>query len=198
MLFGHNTNVSVGDSLFHVQTEARGEAQALIDTTVYFRGQVLHRRTNNYSDLLPLDAQKEAVLKRRVDEQHRSVEDDLRSGAVALPAETRSAAPQMPELRVELLNAKNWLNGKRASLQVIVQDRTGKPAANASISARMEGTAEPVQASSLSDVEGRALLEFDIPQVAGVEAALVVEAERESAKGQLRCQLKARPKVPAV
>ena len=198
MLFGHNTNVSVGDSLFHVQTEDRGEAQALIDTAVYFRGQVLHRRTSNYSDLLPLDAQKEVILKQRVDDQHHSVEKDLRSGALALPAETRSAAPQMPELRVELLNAKNWLNGKRASLQVIVQDRTGKPAANASISARMEGAAEPVQASSLSDVEGRALLEFDIPQVAGVEAALVVEAERESAKGQLRCQLKARPKVPAV
>jgi hypothetical protein len=116
MLFGHNTNVSVGDSLFHVQTEARGEAQALIDTTVYFRGQVLHRRTNNYSDLLPLDAQKEAVLKQRVDEQHRSVEDDLRSGAVALPAETRSAGPRVVELRVQLLNAKSLLNGKRASL----------------------------------------------------------------------------------
>src|SRR5262249_190597 len=122
MLFGHNTNVSVGESVFHVQTEDRGEEQALIDTTVYFLGRVLPRRTNNYQDLLPLDSQKEVVLKQRVDDQHRNVEDDIRSGVLALPAEVRSAAQQMPELRVELLNAKNWLNGKRASLHVIVQD----------------------------------------------------------------------------
>jgi hypothetical protein len=62
----------------------------------------------------------------------------------------------------------------------------------------MEGAAEPIQAAGLSDEEGRALVEFDIPQVAGVRAALIVEAEHESAKGQLRCQLRARPKVPAV
>src|SRR5215468_2957584 len=186
MLFGHNTNVSVGESVFHVQTEDRGEEQALIDTTVYFRGRVLHRRTNNYQDLLPLDSQKEAVLKQRVDDQHRNVEDDIRSGVLALPAEVRSAAQQMPELRVELLNAKNWLNGKRASLHVIVQDRAGKPAARANILARVEGTAESVNVSGLSDAEGRALVEFDMPQMTGAETALVVEAERESAKGQLR------------
>jgi len=36
MLFGHNTNVNVGDTTYHVQTEDRGATNALIDTTVYF------------------------------------------------------------------------------------------------------------------------------------------------------------------
>src|SRR5262252_2475957 len=54
MVFGHNSNVKFGAHTFHVQTEDRGANHALIDTTVYFQGRVLHRRTNNYLDLLPL------------------------------------------------------------------------------------------------------------------------------------------------
>jgi len=196
MLFGHNTNVSVGDSLFHVQTEDRGVSQALIDTTVYFRGRVLHRRTNNYLDLLPLDAQKEAVLKQRVDDQHRDVEEDLRSGALKLMLPAANPAQQMPDLKIELVNAGNWLNGKRATLEISVQDRSGNPAVNANILARMEGTARQVHVSGLSGADGRALMEFDMPQLSGPEATLVVEADNGSARGQLRFQLRARPKVP--
>ena len=53
MQFGHNTNVTVAGTTFHVQTEEGASIHALIDTTVYFHGRVLHRRTNNYFDLLP-------------------------------------------------------------------------------------------------------------------------------------------------
>ena len=56
MLFGHNSNVTVGADTVHVQTEDRGANHAFIDTTVHWQGRVLHRRTNNYQDLLPLDA----------------------------------------------------------------------------------------------------------------------------------------------
>src|SRR5258707_1032217 len=51
MIFGHNTNVNVDGTVYHVQTEEHGAANALIDTTVYCSGRVLHRRTNNYFDL---------------------------------------------------------------------------------------------------------------------------------------------------
>src|SRR5437879_11041842 len=59
MLFGHNSNVQAGGTNYHVQTEDRGTTNALIDTTVYFNGRVLHRRTNNYFDLLPLNPGRE-------------------------------------------------------------------------------------------------------------------------------------------
>src|SRR5438309_5619755 len=93
MLFGHNTNVKAGDTTYHVQTEDRGTAHALIDTTVYFRGRVLHRRTNNYFDLLPLNAAREQALKMRVDEQHRTIVEQIQSGAlsVALPPDEKPA-----------------------------------------------------------------------------------------------------------
>ena len=84
MLFGHNTDVKVGETVYHVQTEDRGTANALIDTTVYCRGRVLHRRTNNYFDLLPLDPGREESLKKRIAEQHRTVTEEIRSGALHL------------------------------------------------------------------------------------------------------------------
>jgi hypothetical protein len=62
MLFGHNSNVTVGTEIVHVQTENRGANHAFIDTTVHWKGRVLHRRTNNYQDLLPLDAESEMAV----------------------------------------------------------------------------------------------------------------------------------------
>src|ERR1700674_3664038 len=82
MLFGHNTNLSVGGSAYHVQTEDRGAENALLDTTVFYSGRVLYRRTNNYFDLLPLTADTEEALKLRLDEQHRAVLEEIRSGAL--------------------------------------------------------------------------------------------------------------------
>lgn len=84
MLFGHNTNVSVGDLTYHVQTEDRGASRAIIDTTVHCGGRVMHRRTSNYSDLLPLDSDREHALKSRLDDQHRAVLQELRAGTLQL------------------------------------------------------------------------------------------------------------------
>jgi hypothetical protein len=84
MVFGHNTNLKLAGVTYHVQTEDRGEAHALIDTTVYFRGRVLHRRTNNYFDLLPLNEDRQQALKLRTDEQHHTVLEEMQSGVLQL------------------------------------------------------------------------------------------------------------------
>jgi len=93
MLFGHNTNVTLDGTVFHVQTEDRGVNSATIDTTVHCRGRVLHRRTNKYHDLLPLDAEKEKTVKTRLDEQHFGVVEELKTGALKVEA------PALPPAR---------------------------------------------------------------------------------------------------
>src|SRR5262249_57492384 len=93
---GHNSKVRLGADTVHVQTEDRGIASAVIDTTVHWKGRVLHRRTNDYKDLLPLDAGKEATLKARVDHQHCAVIEELRSGALQLTIP--KSAPAVPAL----------------------------------------------------------------------------------------------------
>lgn len=200
MLFGHNTNVTVGRDTVHVQTEDRGANHTLIDTTVHWKGRVLHRRTTDYKDLLPLNNERESVLKSRVDEQHRAVIEEIRSGALQLTMP--AAAPASPvavtksnALRVELINAKTWLAGKTATLQLVVRDSSATAVAGAVTKARVEGSENPLDHRATTTVDGRATLVFEMPRLNAAEAALVIEAERNGAKGQLRFQLRVKPKT---
>lgn len=216
MLFGHNTNVVLDDRIYHVQTEDRGTRHALIDTMVYCEGRVLHRRTNSYADLLPMDARDEEKLRLRVSGQHQEVLEELRAGtlelsggsaprksptAVAGKSAAKSvAAPAAPPaaIALELTNAKSWLSGRRATLQVTVRDKnTGAGISGAHVTARVDGASEAAEFSTATGTQGQARLAFDMPRLGGGEAALVIEASRGQARGELRFQLRAKPKVPA-
>jgi hypothetical protein len=174
---------------------------------------VLHRRTSNYQDLLPLDGDKKNVLKARLDDQHRGVIEEIRTGALkltfAMPP-TPIAAPQKhvplaPDarttapatLKVELINAKTWLSGKQATLQLMVRDAGGNAAVGAETKARVEGAESAAEFSTLTGNDGGAMLHFEMPKLSGAEVALVIEASRDGAKGYLRFQLHAKPRVRA-
>jgi hypothetical protein len=219
MIFGHNTNVSLGNVKYHVQTEDAGITSALIDTTVFCSGRVLHRRTNNYLDLLPLNADREEALKLRVEEQHRQVIEEIRSGALYLPPPTpaqssvkqpaaaasaagnrtnseKNVAPSALQLSLELINAKTWLTGKRATLHLRVSSVGGGPVNGAKIIATVSGAAEHASFLAESDAGGEAHLAFDMPRLHDPNAALLIEAMHGSATGHLRFQLRARQRVP--
>jgi len=216
MLFGHNTNVTVAGVVIHVQTEDRGTHSAVLDTTVYHRGRVLHRRTSKYSDLLPLNPESEKTLKTRLDHQHAAVVDELRSGklqvSIAPPAPPAqppaplvaapvpAAAPKEAahqSLTVDLLNPRTWLAGKHATLYLVVRDRIlGTVLNGAQVSVRIEGGVEKTEVTTMTAADGHAQLQFDIPRLAAEDAALVIEAVSGEARGQLRFQLRAKPKVP--
>ena len=50
MNFGFNSNVRVGDALYHVQTEDRGPSHPYLDTVVYEAGRVVYKRSTSYED----------------------------------------------------------------------------------------------------------------------------------------------------
>lgn len=237
MVFGHNTNIKLGNVTYHVQTENRGPTLALIDTTVYFRGRVLHRRTNNYYDLLPLNEDSEQALKLRLDEQHRTVLEEMRNGTLDLslppaalaqadvplpphdPAQELSANQAQPleketlaaavaktpatvgeqrKFLLELLNAKSWLSGKNARLQVAVKDEDGRPVVEARVIVEIEGAGEHGRYDSVTGEAGTTEVQFEMPHITGAEPALVLRAEAPDGIGQLRFALRAKSKVPVV
>ena len=204
MQFGHNTNVKVGDALYHVQTEDHGVAQALIETTVYQEGRLVHKRRLNYKDLLPLDTAKEATLKQRLDKQHHAVMEEIETGKLKLTNPGASAANVVtpmagPRLMLRIQNPKDWLSSGHASLKVRVTDELSNPIAKARVVARMDGAAEPVEVGGLTDVDGVTSLDFDIPKFDVAEPFLVVDANWGPVSGRLRLQLREKPpKVPAV
>jgi hypothetical protein len=213
MVFGHNTNLTVGDTQYHVQTEDRGAAHATIETTVYNQGRLIHKRKMEYRDWLPLDHAKEIALKQRLDEQHRAVMEDLKTGALKVPVAAQKtpaaqAAPAVapapaadsgPKLKLRIQNPTDWLKSRHASLRLRVTDEMGNPVAKAKVVARMEGTAEPVEVGGLTDGDGTTTLEFDMPKFTIADPLLIVDANWGPVGGRLRLQLKARPpKVPSV
>src|SRR5690242_1270648 len=188
MVFGHNTNLKLGSNTLHVQTEDRGAAHALIDTTVYYQGRVLHRRTNNYHDLLPMNEGNQQALKSRVDEQHRTVLEAIRSGELQLaipqptsasvnaasgnshqaganPEKPSAAGAQPPKLVLELLNARSWLAGKQATLHVVVKEEGGANIAGATVTAEIEGSAGHPPFSGHTGEGGQATIAFEMPKL---------------------------------
>ncbi len=244
-MFGHNTNIKLGGVTYHVQTEDRGVSHALIDTTVYFRGRVLHRRTNNYYDLLPLNKDSEQALQLRVEEQHRTVLEEMRDGTLQLglppaaltsdiaasatqettqepvqeptqepavngvqppaeeapgatPAEEVSVVREPRKLLLELLNAKSWLSGKQAHLQIAVKEEGGGPIAGARVLAAIEGAAEPQAYEGVTGETGTTEIRFEMPRITGQEPALLLRAEMQDRSGHLRFALRAKPRVPVI
>ena len=112
------------------------------------------------------------------------------------PHQTAAAAESAAGIHMELLNAKTWLTGKRAQLQIAVNDRANNPVERVTVMARVEGAAEPVAFSTETGSLGRANLELDMPPVAGPEVALVIEASKGKAHTHLRFRLRAKPRVP--
>jgi hypothetical protein len=221
MVFGHNSNLKLGSNTLHVQTEDRGPAHGLIDTTVYYQGRVLHRRTNNYHDLLPMNEENQQALKSRVDEQHRMVLEAIRSGELqlAIPQPTSASANaasgnshqagtnseqlpavvvQPPKLVLELLNSRSWLAGRQATLHVVVKEEGGANIAGATVTAEIEGSSGHPPFSSHTGEGGQATILFEMPKLTGAEPALVIRAEVNNVSANLRFSLRAKPRVPAV
>jgi hypothetical protein len=218
MLFGHNTNVTVDGTVFHVQTEDRGTTSAVLDTTVHCRGRVLHRRTSKYLDLLPLDPDREQALKIRLDDQHHTVVEELRTGMLKVeaplappprptyavpPSSAPAVTPKDPAaatpklIAIEMLNPRTWLAGKHATLYLVARHKDdGAPANGARITARVAGTTESTEVGTVAAADGHAHLEFDMPRFGSEDAALVIEAILGEARGHLRFQLRAKPKTP--
>jgi len=201
---GFNTNVRLGDTLYHVQTEDRGAGHPFIDTTVYAQGRVLHRRTTSYQDLLDLAGANEAALQQRVKQQHRSVIEELRSGALKLDAPAAKAAPAASAsagIQVQLLNPASWLASGTARLQIEVRARGSRqPVAGVDVEVALDGARGPVRSAARTNEQGFAELSFPMPELGPGRTALVIRAAGPSGEDEIRYQLKpkaAAPRTPA-
>lgn len=82
MIFGYNTDVKAGDTVYHVQTEDRGEKNPVIDSTVYVKGRIIDRRRTPYDPGQQTPEQLQVLAKR----QHRALVEAIRGGGYQPPA----------------------------------------------------------------------------------------------------------------
>jgi len=191
---GFNSNIRLGDTVYHVQTEDRGSGHPFIDTIVYAEGRVLHRRSTSYQGLLGSPGVKQAELLQHVEQQHRDIIEELRLGTLKLDA--AAAAPVGIEIR--LLNPTSWLASGKVTLQIKVRERrTRQPAANVGVEVKLEGTAGPVRLAASTNAEGYAEFDFPLPQLGPDGAALVIRAAGPSGEDQIRYNVRPKPRAAA-
>jgi hypothetical protein len=196
---GFNTDVPVGQQVFHVQTEDRGPAFFLIDTAVYQNGMVLHRHSSGYEQFAQSAEFSPETLRRRVEKQHRTVIDDLRSGALD-PAIAKAIenAKQASGIQVHLLNPKSWLSGGKVSLDLEILRRADRrPEEGVRVVASIEGADQDSPHKGTSDVQGRARIEFPLPTLGKRDLTLVIQAQTDLGKDEIRFAMRLRPKAPA-
>jgi hypothetical protein len=197
MSAGFNTDVHVGDQVFHVQTEDRGPAHRIIDTAVYQNGRVVHRQASNYEDFTKAANFSEESLAHRVGAQHRAVIEELRSGA--LDSEIAAAHEQAISaagIQVQLLNPKSWLAGGTVSLDVEVSRRADqKPAPGAKVEAVIEGALQESRHSGTADNNGRTHIEFPLPPLGKGDLSLLIQAASDIGKSEIRFTMRSKAKT---
>jgi hypothetical protein len=190
MKFGFNSKTQVGPEIYDVQTEDRGVSHPFIDTLVLIKGRVVYRHSTSYEDLAASGALDQAILRARVEKQHRDILEALRAGALSLD---RAAPAKKEGIAVKLLNAGSWLESGNVSLDIEVSSKGGgQPVTGVKVEAFIEGGAgAPESHFAHTDGEGRTYLQFPFPNLAEPSlAALVIRAHAAENLGELRYQLK--------
>ena len=216
MNFGFNTDVQVGGLVLHVQTEDRGKRNPVLDTTVYAGGRVLHQRKRSYVENLNDPNFNDEVLRKWLEEQHRTVIEELRSGALVVsipaptpppappaappspaPAPAPGHAPSQKDIQVQLINPASWLKAGSATLIIEVHSRLlRQPVENVQIEVTFEGTQHPVMFMTTTDQQGRAELTFPMPHLGSGGADLVIRASSPGGVDEIRYSLRAKNKPP--
>jgi hypothetical protein len=197
--FGFNTNVQLDGALYHVQTEDHASRQPpYIETTVYLGGQVLHRRTTSYQELIGGNAASGPLLKHLIERQHRSVVEELRAGRLRLDTHAAPvAAAPPPGVRLELLNPAGWLSAGQATLQIAVRRQADNAVvAGAAVDVYLEGALTPAHFVATTDAEGRVELRVPMPPLGPEGGALVLRATHNGAQAELRYRISAKTPAP--
>ncbi|MGC1453025.1 MAG: hypothetical protein WA830_23590 [Candidatus Sulfotelmatobacter sp.] len=177
MIFGFNTDVKHGDTIYHVQSEAR-ESELLLQTQVFVRGRCIGKKATSYgsktSDVQIGDAQKEQQLR----EQHRLVLDAIREGKLdnVLDHPEPEVLATVKELDVQWLNAESIHAERNLTMQLRVTDG-GAAASGARLTFRFARPGEaPFYTQAVADSGGATELKIEVEESGLANSTLLVQA----------------------
>jgi hypothetical protein len=180
MIFGFNTDVKHGDTIYHVQSEAR-ESEKLLQTQVFVRGRCIGKRAVSYASSAAQagfgDPQKEQQLR----DQHRQVLEAVREGkleSVLDRAETEALAG-IKQLDMQWENASSVHSNRNLTMQVRVTE-DAIAVANARLTFRFaRPDAVPFYSQATTDAAGVAEISIEVEESALPSSSVLVQATHE-------------------
>lgn len=181
MIFGFNTDVKHGDTIYHVQSEAR-ESERLLQTQVFVRGRCIGKKATSYaakqSDAQSGDTHADTQKEQQLREQHRLVLDAIREGKLesVLDGGEAEALATVKELDVQWLNAESVHADRNLTMQLRVTEG-GSAAAGARLTFRFARPgAMPFYTQAVADSGGSAEIKIEVEESALPDSSLLVQA----------------------
>jgi hypothetical protein len=180
MIFGFNTDVKHGDTVYHVQSEAR-ESEKLLQTQVFVRGRCVGKKAISYATSAPEanfgDAQKEQQLR----DQHRLVLEAIREGKLdsVLDRAESEALASVKQLDVEWMNAASVHANRNLTMQLRVTEG-GSAISNARLTFRFaRPESAPFYTQAVTDSAGSAEISVEVDESARPDSSVMVQANHE-------------------
>ena len=191
MIFGFNTDVKHGETIYHVQSEAR-EGELLLQTQVFVRGRCVGKKAISYAASASQaqfgDSQKEQLLR----DQHRQVLDAIREGNLdgALDHVEPESLSSVKELDVHWLNASSVHADRSLTMQLRVTD-AGSAAAGARLTFRFaRPDAAPFYTQVVTDAGGGAEIKIEADESLLPDSSVLVQANYEGRTATRKFQLR--------
>jgi len=191
MIFGFNTDVKHGETIYHVQSEAR-EGELLLQTQVFVRGRCVGKKAISYAASASQaqfgDSQKEQLLR----DQHRQVLDAIREGNLdgALDRVEAEGLSSVKELDVQWLNASSVHADRSLTMQLRVTD-AGSAAAGARLTFRFaRPDAAPFYTQAVTDAGGDAEIKIEADESLLPDSSVLVQANYEGRTATRKFQLR--------
>ena len=188
MIFGFNTDIKQGDTVYHVQSEAR-QSELLLQTQVFVRGRCLGKRATSYAEQFAREGFSEESMHEMLKSQHRSVLEAIREGRVEAVLGAQGSVGDIggAGLGLELLKASH-LDADTVLLRVLVADG-GAAAVGAHVAAQVNAAASPA-AQATSQADGTAELKLMLEKSQLEQASILIQASYRGKSATRKCRLR--------
>ena len=179
-IFGFNTDVKVGDVVYHVQSEAR-QRDMLLQTMVFVKGQCVGKRAVSYAQKTAEPVFSEQAMHEFLKSQHKAVLEAIQQGRVNTILGSDSAIQDVGDggLTLNWTNSSDVPDGPTVSMCFQVLDEENSVAeANVSISSASSSNAQAI-ASATTDADGNATISFSLTPEMLADSSVIACAEHK-------------------
>src|SRR3984893_16166913 len=177
MIFGFNTDVKHGDTIYHVQSEAR-ESEKLLQTQVFVRGRCVGKKAISYANSSTQagfgDPQKEQQLR----DQHRLVLESIKEGKLesVLDKSESETLAAIKQLDVQWENAASIHANSNLTMQLRVTEG-GTAVHKARLTFRFaRPDAAPFYTQAVTDAGGNAEISVEADESLLPDSSVLVQA----------------------
>jgi hypothetical protein len=185
MIFGFNTDVKVGDTVYHVQSEAR-KADQLLQTQVFVRGRCIGKKATSYAEHIVNADFNDDRMHEMLKSQHKTILEAVRESRVEGMLEksdsVRMGAPATAsnggDLNLTWDNAHSVYKENNLHLIFTVTE-SGKPVTGATLISKFlvaNSQEPPIFSQATTDANGSADMKIFLDEAALADAAVLVQA----------------------